>query len=80
MAARDWMDDAACRHVQSVDFFPGSGEPCEQARAVCAGCPVIAQCLEHALTYPEHHGVWGGTTPRQRKEMRGRRRRLRSVS
>ena len=31
-----------------------------EAAKVCAGCPVRIQCLEHALTADERHGVWGG--------------------
>ena len=65
----DWMGDAACRDVDPKIFFvdhPGSGSAAE-ARAVCAGCPVQAQCLDYALAANERHGIWGGLTERQRR-------------
>ena len=39
------------------------------AKAICAECPVVAQCLEYAL---EHRmdGVWGGTNEAERRELR----------
>lgn len=36
---------------------------------VCVDCPVMALCLEHALEVGEH-GIWAGTTERQRTRMR----------
>jgi len=30
------------------------------AKAVCATCPVIQQCREHALAVQEPYGIWGG--------------------
>jgi WhiB family redox-sensing transcriptional regulator len=37
-----------------------------EAKAVCKGCPVIAKCLNHALTVPETYGVWGGMSADER--------------
>jgi WhiB family redox-sensing transcriptional regulator len=31
-----------------------------QAKSLCGGCPVRAQCLEGALSRQEPAGVWGG--------------------
>lgn len=42
----------------------------EEAAKACAGCPVIAECLERALRTGETFGIWGGTTPEQRQRMR----------
>jgi len=39
--------------------------------AACEGCPVRRQCLDHAIEYWEQ-GYWGGTTPAQRRDLRGR--------
>jgi WhiB family transcriptional regulator, redox-sensing transcriptional regulator len=36
---------------------------------VCAGCPVRAACLEHALRTRERFGVWGGLTEEERQEL-----------
>jgi WhiB family transcriptional regulator, redox-sensing transcriptional regulator len=47
------------------------GESTKEARAVCAQCSVREQCLAYALNDPDARawGVWGGTTPRERREM-----------
>jgi WhiB family redox-sensing transcriptional regulator len=31
-----------------------------EAKSLCGGCPVRAQCLEGALSRQEPAGVWGG--------------------
>jgi hypothetical protein len=60
------------------DWYPVSGSP-EGARreaadaiAVCAGCRVRGECLELALRSwgVGQHGVWGGTVPAEREELR----------
>jgi WhiB family redox-sensing transcriptional regulator len=44
------------------------------AKAVCAACPARVACLEWALEAGETEGVWGGTTPGERAEIRRERR------
>ena len=70
-----WQDRGACRGVDPGLFFPARGESLAAARAVCAGCPVRRECLEHALAQPEKFGVWGGTSERERRVLRRDRRR-----
>jgi WhiB family transcriptional regulator, redox-sensing transcriptional regulator len=43
-----------------------------EAIAVCAACPVREECLELALRNwtVGQHGVWGGTAPAERQELR----------
>lgn len=54
------------------DLTPGRRRREEAAKRICRGCPVLAQCLEHALKTPETHGVWGAMSARERaKELRG---------
>jgi WhiB family redox-sensing transcriptional regulator len=65
-----WRRHAACRGLDQNLFYPERGEDVRVARAVCATCPVIGECLEHALTWPETLGIWGGTTVRERRVMR----------
>jgi WhiB family redox-sensing transcriptional regulator len=67
-----WVADAACADLSDVSFFPperdgyvGGEEWALPAKAICGGCPVRAECLEHAMAH-EDHGVWGGMTPRER--------------
>ncbi|MDN7120277.1 WhiB family transcriptional regulator [Nocardioides sp. ChNu-153] len=43
-----------------------------RAAALCAGCPVLTECRDHALAAPGLEGIWGGTTPLQRREARTR--------
>jgi WhiB family redox-sensing transcriptional regulator len=40
-----------------------------RARAVCAGCEVIAECLEWALRKGDTHHIYGGTAPWERARM-----------
>lgn len=42
-------------------------------REICRACPVRLECLEHALTQREDQGMWGGTTPHERRAMLKRR-------
>lgn len=79
-----WTDNAACR-VPGTDpelFFPVSEtgmahRQVTQAKAVCGRCPVAEQCLEWAVRTGEPEGIWGGTTPGERRRLR--RRRLRAA-
>lgn len=69
-----WYDRALCHEVDPDLFFPVGDGPLTQsqtaqAKAVCSGCPVIAECLAFALTHlPE--GIAGGTTPAERVALR----------
>jgi WhiB family transcriptional regulator, redox-sensing transcriptional regulator len=69
----DWQMHAACRGMDSEIFFQSEGErgtaksAREQvAKALCATCPVIAECRAHALKVREPFGVWGGLTESER--------------
>ena len=66
----DWREDAACAQVDPEMFFPEPDwKPTIAARTVCAGCPVIAQCLEFALVNDIKSGIWAGTTPYERGKL-----------
>lgn len=58
-----------CRDLDPDVFFPVDGNQMEEIKAICDGCPVRPQCLDHALRF-ERDGVWGGTSERQRVRMR----------
>lgn len=64
--------EGACRDRVDVDFFPSEGWMTAPAKKVCATCPVRVECLEWALAH-ENHGVWGGTSERERRTIRRRR-------
>ena len=73
-----WRDQAACRDKPKDAFFPVDGSPnyagdLRAARRVCASCPVAEPCLRYALEQGIDHGVWGGLSVRQRREIRARR-------
>ena len=50
-------------------FFPVTAGEEAEALAVCATCPVRAQCLEQALRDGERDGIWGGATPEERRRI-----------
>jgi len=69
-----WMNDGNCKELPPSTFFPSDGVGVEAAKRICATCPVAAQCLDYALDNRIDHGVWGGTSERQRRRMlKGRR-------
>lgn len=74
-----WRDEAACKGMPASIFFIERGENDRPAKAICATCPVKEPCLEFALESGEQHGVWGGTSERQRRRMRAKMPGFRSV-
>ena len=53
-------------------FITDPGTPTEPARAVCGACTVRSDCLAYALADPSLVGLWGGTTEKERRQMRRR--------
>jgi WhiB family transcriptional regulator, redox-sensing transcriptional regulator len=66
----DWMRDALCTEVGPDPFFPDPYTQPRDAKRVCARCPVQAPCLEYALETNQPDGVWGGTTPADRRRLK----------
>lgn len=80
--AGPWHSEAVCRRDEAGLFFAPSKEPTaarlsreQAAKRVCARCPVMVECREHALLLPEPYGVWGGLTAAERRVVLARRRR-----
>ena len=67
-----WHRDAACRDTDVNLFVGRHGSSTATARAICATCPVAADCLAEALADPQLVGIWGGTSARERRQMRRR--------
>lgn len=65
-----WRKNAACLNVDPALFFPGRGESCKEAKAVCAECRVRQECLDYALDDRELWGIWGGTSEKERRLLR----------
>lgn len=68
----EWYGRASCAQADPDAFFPRQGQSNRQAKRVCAGCDVRAECLEYALENDEEHGVWGGMSDRERRKQRRR--------
>jgi hypothetical protein len=64
-----WRTRGVCRSVDPEMFFPAPSEPADAAIALCRTCEVQGPCLAWALEVGDCHGVWGGTTPRERRAM-----------
>ncbi len=72
---QSWRDKGACRGIDPDVFYPVADEDAEEAKAICAVCSVRQACLEHALSFREKEGVWGGATERERRRIIRQRRR-----
>jgi WhiB family redox-sensing transcriptional regulator len=64
-----WRTRGVCQSVDPEVFFPAPSEPADAAIALCRTCPVQGSCLAWALQAGDLHGVWGGTTARERRAM-----------
>lgn len=67
-----WMDSALCAQADPETFFPprvGALANVE-AKRICNRCPVQTECLRYAVERPDLAGIWGGTSERQRKDLR----------
>ena len=75
--SQSWRLQAACRGLDPSIFYPSSEDDADadQAKEVCAQCPIRLACLEHALTRREKDGVWGGATEKERRRVLRQRRR-----
>ena len=69
----EWMDEGNCVEQPPGLFFPSDGVGVEVAKKVCVDCPVREVCLEYALVNRVDHGVWGGTSERERRRILKRR-------
>ncbi|HEX7352025.1 WhiB family transcriptional regulator [Brachybacterium sp.] len=50
-----------CHDTDAADlFFSERPADLEQAKTLCAGCPLIDECRQGALDRAEPWGVWGG--------------------
>lgn len=79
---RRWLPQGICRWEDRHLFFakggafynrrPGTSaqEKWDQAKEICADCPVLEQCRRDTLG--ENYGVWGGYDEHQRWKIRSR--------
>ncbi|MGP3983987.1 WhiB family transcriptional regulator [Streptomyces sp. KR80] len=71
---REPVSHPACRDVDPELFFPERRRTQDQkesttaaAKRVCRHCSVQIQCLATATQLDEPYGIWGGTTPPERR-------------
>jgi hypothetical protein len=62
---------AKCRDIENPDIFFPEGKVEEAnslpiARRSCGSCIERKECLEYALAENIPHGIWAGTTPKER--------------
>jgi len=69
-----WRLQALCAETDPEAFFPEKGGSTREAKRVCVGCEVRAECLEFALANDERFGIWGGLSERERRRLRLQRR------
>ena len=63
-----WHARAACRGMTDVFYADHAGESYDEARLICFGCPVRAECAAAGADDP--YGCWGGRSPKQRAAVR----------
>ena len=70
--AQSWQERALCAETDPEAFFPEKGGSTREAKKICTGCEVKAECLEYALANDERFGIWGGLAERERRRLRRR--------
>lgn len=73
-ARQHWRELSACADPRiDPDIFHPAGYDIttrRRAKAVCAVCPVVEQCLSWALKTREPSGILGGLTPNERRKLK----------
>ena len=69
-------DGALCAETDPELFFPDKTNISNGylAKKICNKCPLKQQCFEYAIKDWELKGIWGGTSERERWEIRAGRR------
>lgn len=65
----NWRAQALCQYEPPETFFPSDGAGVGTAKKICAECVVKEPCLEYAIENRIDHGIWGGTSERQRRRI-----------
>lgn len=72
----EFLEKANCKGYDIDLFYPEKDNQrkfppkiYKSAKNICAKCPVMMDCLEHALENDEILGVWGGKSPNERRAM-----------
>lgn len=70
----NWRERAACKGQPVELFFPQKGgggvKAVKKAKVFCDVCPVAEPCLQYGVLVNDRQGIYGGTTPLQRRAMK----------
>lgn len=78
MTGATWHTEAICRGLPAETFYHHSSNSIAEgrAKAICARCPVRADCLDDAIATGEvEFGIFGGLTPPERRRLARQRQR-----
>lgn len=65
-----WQDKAACKNADPSIFLSGVTSRVEKAKAICATCSVLQDCLSFALQHEDFEPhVYGGLTGAERRSL-----------
>jgi WhiB family redox-sensing transcriptional regulator len=65
-----WQARGRCAETDPEAFFPEKGGSTLNAKRVCRGCEVRAECLDYALATDQRFGIWGGMSERERRRLK----------
>lgn len=65
-----WRARGRCLQHDPEVFFPNPADDPSPALEICRTCEVRGTCLAAALDAGDYDGVWGATTPAERRAMR----------
>lgn len=75
----DWRDNGLCATHYDPDLWHPDGtsgrydQQIDEAKAICRTCPVMEACQAWAFDQREQHGVWGGLSAPERRNIWRRR-------
>ena len=69
-AMLSWQEQSLCAQTDPEAFFPEKGGSTREAKRICVGCEVRAECLGYALAHDERFGIWGGLSERERRRLK----------
>ena len=65
-----WQDSAACKDADSNLFLSGVTSRVQKAKAICASCAVVDECLQFAIDNEDFEPhVYGGLTGDERRRV-----------
>lgn len=73
IAEPGWRSRSACRGLPSDMFVSAELMTSDEeatAKAVCAECTVVDDCLSYSIVNAVRFGVWGGLTGDERRPLR----------